>query len=224
MVMEFSPNNYYFLRKNQQRTKNKRFIHQKKGMKRAIILCLVWLSIGCVEKEDLLPTGTQLLRNSNLSNSMDNVRPWVSTVVSTFNLGVSDEVYFSGNRSIFLEGTDSLATGSVAWAQHYSGPLPSNRRLRFRAMLKAENIELHSSQSNVWVTIRAWSTEQQGGSLSRMVSSQRSLFISDTFDWSNFELTLPSTPRDADRVSVFLVMGPRTTGRVYFDNITLTVE
>lgn len=194
-------------------------------MKRLLLFCVACLFWGCMEREELVPSGSQLLRNTDLSNSLDTVSPWNSVMATPFNVGVSDEVFFSGNRSLFLEGTTEEATGSVAWVQHYTGPMPfANRRLRLRAMMKGENIELNGINSNVWVTVRAWPAEGASGTFGRSVSSQRTNFISGTFDWTPFELTLPNFPNDSNRISVFLVMGPRTTGKIYFDEITLTVE
>ncbi|UJP63910.1 hypothetical protein IPZ59_13885 [Mongoliitalea daihaiensis] len=194
-------------------------------MKRMLVLCVAFTVLSCMEQETLVPSGSQLLRNIDLSNSLDNVSPWTSVAAVPFIVGVSDEEYFTGNRSLFLEGTDSLARSSVAWVQHYTGPMPNgNRRLRLRAMIKGEDIRLNSVNSNVWMTIRAWPAEGAGGTIGRSVTSQRSNFIEGTFDWTPFELTLPNFPSDANRISVFLVMGPRTTGKIYFDNITLTVE
>jgi hypothetical protein len=195
-------------------------------MRRFLFLLLSGLLISCMEDDALVPVGSQLLRNTDVSNSLDTVSPWNSVLANPFRVGVSDAIFFSGNRSLFLEGTDSLATNSVAWVQHYTGPMPKEgRRLRLRLHMKGENIQLNSFNSNVWVTLRTWPVEGPNRStIGRSVSSQRSNFIEGTFDWTPFEIILPSFPSDANRISVFLVMGPQTTGTVFFDDITLTVE
>lgn len=200
--------------------------NQKKPMHRLLLICLSFFLLSCMEQDTLIPSGSQLLRNSNLSNSPDNVAPWNSVNANPFRVGVSDAVFHSGNRSLFIEGTDSLANNSVAWVQHYIGPMPrEGRRLRLRLLMKGENIQLNSPSANVWVTIRTWPVEGPNRTtFGRSVSSQRSNFIEGTFDWTPFEIILPSFPSDANRISVFLVMGPQTTGRVFFDDITLTVE
>jgi len=55
---------------------------------------------------------------------------------------VSREVFFTGNRSLFIENhPDSVYSVSGSWSQSYHGPMPGpGSRLVLTAFLKGEGI------------------------------------------------------------------------------------
>gem|GEM_PF-1121986 len=181
---------------------------------------------SCIEQQSLLPTGTELLKNTDFSSSMDNVSPWIAVSSPGFNLGVSDTVFRSGSRSIFIKNTDIFNENSGNWTQVYNGSIPGpGQRVRLRAHLKGENIRLFTPNSNVFISLRFFPVQDSGGSLAgRFISSQQQIRVDGTFDWRPIELVVNSVPEDVESVAVFLVMGPRVTGKVYFDDVTLTVD
>ncbi|MGY6744885.1 MAG: hypothetical protein ACXIUQ_19270 [Cecembia sp.] len=193
---------------------------------RKLILMATILLSSCIEQQSLLPTGTELLKNTDFSSSMDNVSPWIAVSSPGFNLGVSDTVFRSGSRSIFIENTDIFNENSGNWTQVYNGPIPGpGQRVRLRAHLKGENIRLFTPNSNVFISLRFFPVQDSGGSLAgRFISSQQQIRVDGTFDWRPIELVVNSVPEDVESVAVFLVMGPRVTGKVYFDDVTLTVD
>lgn len=184
------------------------------------------LFFQCDFGKDGLPANSQLLRNTDISLTPDSVSPWVPVTSEGFSLGVSQEVFLSGNRSLFIENRDSLNVNTAIWRQTYNGPMPSEgRRLTLRAHLKGENIELKGPNSNIFISIRMFPVEDsEGTTINRFLTSQTRFRIFGTFDWEPLAITLTSVPKDIDLMMVYLVMGPRTTGKVYFDDITLTVE
>lgn len=195
-------------------------------MKPIFFISLILLILGCSEKDDLLPPGSQLLKNSDFSASQENVFPWVAISPLGFNLGVSEDVFRTGSRSVFIENLDSLNQNSGNWKQSYTGPAPRpGRRLRMRAFLKGENIILRGPGSNIYISMRAFPIQDsKGNSVGRFISSQDRIRVNGTFDWRPIELVLNHAPDEIDFITVYIVMGPRVTGRVYFDEVTLTVD
>ena len=195
-------------------------------MKRIYLLLFISaLFIHCSE-EDGLPANTQLLRNPKIDSPDGSLSPWVPITEPGFTLGSSTEIFRSSNRALFIENSDSLNTNSSTWRQSYKGPMPKKgRKLVLRAFLKGENIELKGPESNVFVSIRAFPVEDSEGNTSgRYITTQSRILVSGTFDWTQLRLTLPNTPEEVDNIVVYLVMGSRTTGKIFFDDITLTAE
>jgi hypothetical protein len=197
-------------------------------MKSALLIFLIGLAFltSCMDSNDPVPKGTQLLANTNLSANSSSVSPWNAVSAPGFDLGVSQEVFRSGFQSIFIENLDSLNENAGTWRQTYSGVLPrEGRSLKLKAHIKGDDIELRGPGSNVYISIRAFPVEDSNGSTTgRFVTSQNRAFVRGTFDWEPLEITLSSVPEQVDFIVVYLVMGPRATGKVYFDDITLTVE
>ncbi|WP_373523721.1 hypothetical protein [Aquiflexum sp.] len=189
-----------------------------------ISICLLFFQ--CDFGKDSLPANSQLLRNIDISLSPDSVTPWAPVANEGFSLGVSQETFLSGNRSLFIENQDSLNINAALWRQTYDGPMPAEgRRLTLRAHLKGENIELKSPGSNIYISIRMFPVEDsEGTTINRFLSSQNRFRVFGTFDWEPLAITLPSFPKDVEYITVYMVMGPKTIGKVYFDDITLTVE
>lgn len=190
------------------------------------ILLLALLFFQCIEKEEVVPIGSQLLRNSDISSSLDNVSPWNATAVSPFVVIPTTREFKSGRQSLMISNTDSLTRNSGVWTQSYFGPIPNEgRSLRLRAFLKGENIRITGPGSNVFLSIRTFPVEDSNNSVfGRFVTTQNRFPIQGTFDWTPIDLVLPRIQKDVTHITVYLVMGPFTTGTVYFDDITLTVE
>lgn len=191
-----------------------------------LILSTCFLFLQCNVGNDGVPNNSQLLRNTDISLSPDTVSPWVPVPSNGFTLGVSQDTFLVGNRSLFILSQDSLNQNSALWRQTYDGPMPSEgRRLTLRANLKGENIQLTRPNSNIFISVRLFPVEDSNGTTTnRFLSSQNRVRVFGTFDWQPLAITIPSVPREIDFIMVYLVMGPGTIGKVYFDDITLTVE
>lgn len=191
-----------------------------------LILSTCFLFLQCNVGNDGVPNNSQLLRNTDISLSPDTVSPWVPVTSNGFTLGVSQDTFLVGNRSLFILSQDSLNQNSALWRQTYDGPMPSEgRSLTLRANLKGENIQLTRPNSNIFISVRLFPVEDSNGTTTnRFLSSQNRVRVFGTFDWQPLAITIPSVPREIDFIMVYLVMGPGTIGKVYFDDITLTVE
>lgn len=190
-----------------------------------IIISVIFLT-SCMDNNDPVGEGSQLLSNTNLSDNPSSISPWTSVSSQGFKLGISKDEFRSGFQSIFIENLDSLNENSGTWRQNYNGAMPkSGQSLNLRTYIKGEDITLRGPGSNIYISIRAFPVEDSNGSvLGRFATSQNRILISGSFDWQPLEITLPGLPEQVDFISVFLVMGPRATGKVYFDDITLTVR
>ena len=194
-------------------------------LRKPILIAMILLS-SCIEQQALLPVGTELLKNTDFSNSMDNVSPWVPIGSPGFSLGISDDVFRSGSRSVFIENRDIFNENTGTWTQVYNRNLPKpGQTVRLRAFLKGEDIRLFTPNSNVFVSLRFSPVQDSRGSLAgRFITSQQQIRVEGTFDWRPIDLVVNSVPEDVESLSVFLVMGQRVTGKIYFDDVTLTVE
>lgn len=190
------------------------------------ILIIALITFACINGDEDLKVGTQLLTNTDFSRSDSSVSPWSSITPRGFSTGVSRDNFRSGNQSIFIESTDSLSTESAIWKQSYAGVMPGpGQRLRLRAFIKGDNITSNGSVSNVFISIRAFPVEDSGGTtIGRFASTQNLISVNGTFDWEPLVVALPNVPSEIDHIIVYLVMSQRTFGKVYFDDVTLTVE
>ncbi len=193
---------------------------------RFLSIPVLFVLIQCVEKNDPVPANTQLLRNSDLELSMDSVHPWRATNPSPFELFVSTEIYRSPSRALAIRNNDFNARSAGVWSQTYTGEMPrTGRSLRLKAYIKGENIKRNGAGSNVYLAIRTFHEEGRSQStFGRFVSTDNIASISGTFDWAPLSLTLPSIQENISSIVVYLVMTAGTTGTVYFDDISLTVE
>ncbi len=183
-------------------------------------LLLLLLLIACAE-EDVIPPGpgTQLLVNTHISLSPDSVLPWRGgpNKLGDFESGVSKEIFFIGNQSLFLEKTDSLSGYHGDWFQTYTGPMPvQGSRLELIAYLKGENLIRSNPEHNITISIHIWDDTR--------ITSGNNLILEGDFDWTPIRITLDSFPAKADQISVSLSIPSTMTGKIYFDEINLTVR
>lgn len=192
---------------------------------RPVALLFLLVICSCTAISDN-PLSTQLLKNNDLSNSADNVLPWVAINTPGFVLGISNEIFRSGKQSIFISNADNFNENTGTWTQTYAGSIPkSSQKLRLRAFIKGENLNLSKAESNIYISIRVFPVlDSDGQSSSRFASSQSFFRVSGTFDWQPLEVVLPQIPIDAENIRVYLNMGPGATGKIYFDDINLFAE
>ena len=127
-----------------------------------LYLLLFPLMLSCSE-EDPLPGGSQLMLNPNLSLYPDSVFPWTPETTNRIESGVSREVFFSGNRSLYLENQDSLIANSASWTQTYTGPMPAEgSTLELAAFVKGENIRDLTLGGRIFIAFKVFSDSQEG--------------------------------------------------------------
>lgn len=192
----------------------------KAGRNFSLIL-LIFLLISCRGEEDYLPKGTQLLLNPNLSLYQDSVIPWESSKSrDQFETGISREVFFTGNRSFFIENKDSTEFALASWSQTYTGPMPKEgNSIELLAFVKGENIKSLRTDNNIFITLSILSsTGERIGTLSAINQ------LEGNFDWNLLEATMENFPPNAKSIMVSVGLNSRVLGKAYFDEINLFVR
>jgi hypothetical protein len=154
-------------------------------------LLLLLLLIACADEENV-PSGTQLLMNTHISLSPNSVFPWTSVESEGIELGVSKEIFMTGNQSLFIENPDSLNTNSGSWTQTYSGPMPvQGSPLELTAFLKGEDIRHLSPDGNIFISfqILPWN-DSKGNTQGRFIASGNTFKLEGDFDWTLIRVTL----------------------------------
>ena len=181
-------------------------------------ILLFSLLLSCKE-EDTLPLGSQLLLNPNLSLYSDSVFPWTPSNSNGIQHGVSREVFVSGNRSLYIENPDRTVADASHWSQTYTGPMPApGSTLELVAFVKGEKIQDLTAGGRVFIGLKVFPTIKKESFASAVFDFQGDV------DWVLLKATLEDFPEDAESIQVTLNMPTLTLGKVYFDEINLTVK
>ncbi|GMQ25594.1 hypothetical protein Aoki45_22760 [Algoriphagus sp. oki45] len=182
------------------------------------ILFLLAILFSCQE-EDFLPRGTQLMLNPNLSQFPDSVDPWKPSNPDGIQMGVSREVFVSGNRSLFVENPVREKASAAAWSQNYTGPMPEpGSTVELVAFIKGENVQDLTAGGRVYIMVRTFPQ------INQISGESTALDMQGDFDWVLVKATLDNFPKDAERIEVSLNVPTLTLGKIYFDEINLTVK
>jgi hypothetical protein len=182
-------------------------------MKKYFLLCFSICMIFSCKKEDSNPT--QLLQNTNME--VVNSSTWSNFMTGTgFTATMTYEESFSPNYSLKISRTVIDTAKFCSWYQMYSGKIPVGRDLTLTAKIKGVNL----SGTGVSIVIRG-----DGATPGlQFETTQNAVPISGTFDWATYTLNLSKVQSDVTSIIVYLVYLPKTTGTVYFDDVTLTYK
>lgn len=186
-------------------------------------LFLFSILVSCNE-EDALPRGSQVMLNPNLSLYPDSVFPWTPSNSNGIQHGVSREVFVSGNRSLYIDNPDRTVANASFWTQTYTGPMPApGSTLELVAFVKGENIQDLTAGGRIHVGFKALT--RNGTESATQKSSASAVFdFQGDVDWVLLKATLENFPKDAEKIQVTLNVPTLTLGKVYFDEINLTVR
>ncbi|SFG28889.1 hypothetical protein SAMN04487988_102330 [Algoriphagus hitonicola] len=189
-------------------------------LKNIFFIVSILLLVSC-EDEDFVPRGSQLLLNPNLSLYEDSVLPWTSTIIrNQFETGVTREVFYSGNRSLFIENQDSTEFASASWSQTYTGPMPKEgSTLELMAFIKGENIKSLRADNNIFINLDILSSNGE-----RIQSQSAINELEGDFDWYLLKVTLDNFPADAKSIGASVSLNSWVLGKAYFDEINLYVK
>lgn len=185
------------------------------------LLPFIFLLAFCsVADPPSLPSGSQLMLNPNLSLYPDSVIPWESyDFRNHFDIGISREVFFTGNRSLFVENKDSTEFATGGWSQTYSGPMPAQgSTVELVAFIKGENIKSLRSGNDVSMSFTA---NVNDGERVRATAFNQ---LEGDFDWYLLRATMDSFPSGVNSISVGFGLNSRVLGKAYFDEINLFVR
>jgi hypothetical protein len=117
-----------------------------------------------------------------------------------YHFAISSEVSDADNISFF--------------GQTVVSPIPKGKKLMLRARIKAENLTGQGAS----IAIRC---DGPNGSVAG-ASTEDKTVLNGTFDWKEVSLVLDKVLDETNAIWVFLVYLPYTTGKVSFDDITLS--
>lgn len=157
--------------------------------------------------------------NPNLSLYPDSVFPWTFSNSNGIQHGVSREVFISGNRSLYIENPDRAVANASFWTQTYTGPMPaSGSTLELAAFVKGEKLQDLTAGGRVFIMLKVFPMIKTEAIATAVFDFQGDV------DWVLLKATLEKFPEDAESIQVTLNMPDLTLGKVYFDEINLTVK
>ena len=181
-------------------------------------LMLLFFTISC-DKDDE-SSGTNFLSNGDIENGQQD---WGSNTSDSFNankykFGVSNDVSCSGKSSLFISSDSTKNNGAFAnYVQSFpASSFKSGDNLTLTVNVKGENLK----GEGVSIAFRG----NKNGVVQPTFFKTTQGFnpLNGTFDCKEVKVTLNPYLGDSDIISVFLIMLPNTTGKVYFDDIFLT--
>ena len=123
--------------------------------------------------------------NPNISLYPDSVFPWTALNLEGIEYGVIEEIFMTGNRSLFIGNPDSVSNRAGFWTQTYTGPMPvPGSSIELTAFLEGENIEDLTQGSGIGVFFQVLSRiDSKANSQGRSISSLNTRKLEGDFDW-----------------------------------------
>jgi hypothetical protein len=196
-------------------------------MKMIIILSLsVVILSGCKRDADPQPAPVppdQLLTNLDMEAGSEN-QPnswWLGPFATDTTTLWTTEESSSATHSLELKATVSDTT-VLYWGQTYQGVTPVGKDVTLTIKVKGKNIAgdgaaiaLRGDDTSIPVTYTT---------VIDFNTTEHTTKIDGTFDWTSYSIKLTNVSPYTKSISVFLILLPHTTGKVYFDDAQLTIE
>lgn len=183
-----------------------------------LLLCLTATAFFTqCQEEDEPPVN--LLLNSDIEAGTNQPSNWLLPINNDqqlYELTWSDEEAFSPQRALKIATqTENEPEDFSYWVQAVRQNIPFGRNITLRAMIKG-----NLTGQGVSIVIR---TDDEDSQL-QFVTTQGSTSITGDFDWTEYSISLESVDSETNTILIFLVYTSGTTGEVYFDDVTLTVD
>ncbi|RPA67101.1 hypothetical protein EF405_16670 [Cyclobacteriaceae bacterium YHN15] len=193
-------------------------------MKRFLwVLFVPFALISC--KEDEAPiaaykTGDQLLINPNFESQTTAAQGWFFLKTGGDYLGnLNSDEFYSPSRSVAIINESPVENNFAYWSQSYTMETPAAKALEFSAYIKGKDIE----GDGIAIALGTYDDQNSPNAI-QFVSSQSNRLIKGTFDWTKYSVELNNIRPETKRITVFLIMIPKTKGEVYFDDAFLRVK
>ena len=171
---------------------------------------------GSCNKDDV--RSGQLLNNSDVETGSTTPNSWYfSTGEGKYNVTWTDTESFSPSKSLKISTQTADHTDFAAWGQTINTNLPTGKSVTLKVKVKG-----NMTGVGISLVIRGDDTPNPSGNAEQFITTQVSLPISGTFDWTDYSVTLDHVDASTRSLIVYLVYLPDTTGEVYFDDISLT--
>ncbi len=172
--------------------------------------------IQCQEEEE---PAINLLQNSNIEDGTNRPSDWLmppSSDQQPFDLSWSDEEAFSPQKALKISNqTENEPDDFSYWAQVVRQNIPHGRNITLRTMIKG-----NLTGQGLSLVIR---TDGSDGQL-QFVTTWGETSITGDFDWTEYSVSLENVDDETNTIFIFLLYNSETTGEVYFDDVTLTVD
>ena len=197
------------------------------GIKSLTVYMLISASSGEVYFDNLGITSSEAsapvtsLVNGNMESGNYSPDNWWfgSADNSLFSFKWDSSEYLSADHSLNISSDNSGDKFSF-WAQTISANELSGKKLTLNANIKAVSLD----GDGVYIAIRGDDSNPPSGSAEVFATTQGNKKISGTFDWKKFNVTLENVPSEIKTLTFYLIYGTKTSGSVYFDDVSLTDE
>ena len=168
---------------------------------------------GCREDDEM----GQLLDDPSLNNGNNFPNSWYYWQNNSNHKFFWSPKENNSKDFYFALETYSFDTAHASFfMQTIKTPIPKGKQLILRSKIKAENL----TGQGVSIAIRCEGPE----SMVAFASTEGKTKIEGSFDWKEFSVVLDKVPDETNQLHVFLLYLPATTGKVFFDDITLTYQ
>jgi hypothetical protein len=135
-------------------------------------------------------------------------------------LQFTDKIAYQGAYSLTI-GTPQQVSEIFAWQLTLNKNLPLGKNLTLKVNIKADAVEGQGAA----LAILTDKTDLPLGDPLSYDSTRDRTAIKGSFDWKEYKLTTAGPiSAQTGSITLYLLYLPRTTGAVYFDNITLEYE
>jgi hypothetical protein len=187
------------------------------------ILLVPFILISCKENEAPVATykaGDQLLVNPNFESQTTTAQGWSFLKTGGDYLGnLNSDEFYSPSKSVALTNDTPDENNFAYWTQSYTMDSPVAKALEFSVFIKGKDLE----GGSVAIAMGTYEDQSSPNAI-QFTSSQSERLIRGTFDWTKYSVELNNIRPETKRITVFLIMIPKTKGEVYFDDAFLTVK
>lgn len=183
---------------------------------------LILLALSCNKDDDKGGVSQNFITNGDIENGRQdwNIGFSGQSIENNYIHGVSDEFASSPKSSLFIS-CETVKNKEAFTYFVQSFPASSFKKgdnLTLKVQVKGENL----IGKGVSVAFRG---DKDGASSSVFFKTTQGFNpLVGTFPFKEVKVNLNPYLGDADQIIVFLILLPETTGKVYFDDISLTAE
>ena len=128
----------------------------------------------------------------------------------------TDEVAYSGNRSLKISTYKLDSENTASWSYELSRDLPVGQDITLEAKIKGNLVGQGAS-----LLIRADDVYTAVGDPEQYATTQGNTPITGIFDWTIYLVVLKDLGLNVKSITVYLEFLPNTTGEVFFDDISI---
>jgi hypothetical protein len=183
---------------------------------------LILMAISCNKDDDKGGVSQNFITNGDIENGRQdwNIGFSGQSIENNYMHGVSDEFASSPQSSLFIScETVKNKEAFTYFVQSFPASIfKKGDNLTLKVQVKGENL----IGKGVSVALRG---DKEGESWPVFFKSTEGFnLLVGTFPFKEVKVNLNSYLGDADYITVYLLLLSETTGKVYFDDISLTVE